>query len=241
MQQFAEVLARFGLQARGGFAVLRFQFAQSRGQRNVLRASGCGQRTFGQDIFHAIGVEPPFCDQAIRGQPRVQRAFGDAVAIRNVAAGDGAQAHKIEMRVFQFQADRTSIRPSECCASARLAAGKISAACRRRNFDIPAARRSCANGGKAFRRASRRVRESSQSFCRHRMHRKFGRLCDGRLRKWLKAQRCVRPRFVFPASRRFRIRRGIRSGEFRFRALRLTAFRQMRSFGVRALERLLQL
>ena len=80
-----------------------FQFTESRGQRNCLCGGRGWQRTFGQYIFYAVGIEPPFGDQAVRGQPRVQRAFGDAVAIWNVAPGDGAEAHEIEMRVFQFQ------------------------------------------------------------------------------------------------------------------------------------------
>src|SRR5271170_8472059 len=40
MQQFTEVVASFGLHARGGFAVLRFKLAESGGWRNGLRG-GC--------------------------------------------------------------------------------------------------------------------------------------------------------------------------------------------------------
>src|SRR5580704_9919529 len=51
MQKFAEVVARLGLQARGGCAVLGSHLAEICGQRNGLCTSGGGQRTFGQDIY----------------------------------------------------------------------------------------------------------------------------------------------------------------------------------------------
>ena len=76
---------------------------RSAGSEIGLRASGRRKRIFGEDIFYAIGINPPFGDQAVGGQAGVQRAFGDSVAIRDEAAGDGAETHEIEVGVFQFE------------------------------------------------------------------------------------------------------------------------------------------
>ena len=73
------------------------------GSEMVCDVGRCRERIVRENIFHAVGINPPFGDEAVGGQPGVQRAFGDAVAVRNVAPGDGAESHEIEMRVFQFQ------------------------------------------------------------------------------------------------------------------------------------------
>jgi hypothetical protein len=52
---------------------------------------------------YAGGIEMPLGEETIGGEAAVERAGGDAVEVRDVAAADGPEAIEIEMRVFCFE------------------------------------------------------------------------------------------------------------------------------------------
>ena len=55
------------------------------------------------NAFHAFGIEPPFWDETVRGNARMQWARRNPVAIGNVAADDHAEARDVEVAVFGFE------------------------------------------------------------------------------------------------------------------------------------------
>jgi hypothetical protein len=50
-----------------------------------------------------LGLQVPFDEEAIRGHVAMERAGGDAVEIRDVFAGDGAETIDVEVGVFGFE------------------------------------------------------------------------------------------------------------------------------------------
>ena len=53
--------------------------------------------------FHSLRLEPPFRDEAVTGQPSLQRGRSNAVLIDVVAARDGAKPFDIEISILDFE------------------------------------------------------------------------------------------------------------------------------------------
>src|SRR5580704_15844149 len=128
MKQLLELVAGPGLHAGRCCAVFRFDVVESGGQRDGLEVSRCRKRIIRQNVFHAIGINPPFGNEPVGGQARVQRTFGDAVAVRDESLGDGAEADEIKVRVFQFQRIKGPFDQADVALQGILALKKLQAA-----------------------------------------------------------------------------------------------------------------
>src|SRR5271155_2840158 len=98
-----EIRAEGRLDAQSGGTVFLLEFRQIRRNGDGF-SCGIGRERVGrEDTFDALGIEPPFRDEPIGGEAVVQRAIREAIAIRQVAAHDGAEAREVEARIFQLE------------------------------------------------------------------------------------------------------------------------------------------
>src|SRR5260370_3605427 len=94
-KQLLELAAGVGLWPGGWCAVVRFDVVEIGGQRDGLNVGRCRERIIRENVFHPVGINPPFGNESVSRQAGVQRTFGDAVTVRNETLGDGAEADEI--------------------------------------------------------------------------------------------------------------------------------------------------
>ena len=102
-KQSHEAIAHLRLNLGGGFEIRVPDPRKVRRKLDALGRSAHRHSIVRHDGLHTLGIQPPFGHQPVGRQAAVQRAFGNAIAIRNPPPRHGAKAHQVEVRVLRLQ------------------------------------------------------------------------------------------------------------------------------------------